>query len=349
MRKKILLFLILFFIFSPNVLAANNCISSISPNGSMRRANGHQSQWFSNGSFVSNGTVSSSCISISGYSSSVVNLRVSGNSFQFSPQGTGQTSATYTVSPSCSCSGSAISKTVVFTFSEWGLRGLVVSGYELSPNFSNMVSEYSITVPTNVDSVTLSFAPLESRASVKLNGTLITSYYDVKANIINNKIEINVTTSVGDSRTTVIKVKRSAAAASSSKSNLFVCPSGTYSTRGLAEYSALKSCAYTYTSSSDSNGCWVFNCDPLPNDNSTVEPASSSQSSKSSSKVSSKTSSAKPSSSSRYIEPTSYPDEDYDDSPETGSADIIIVAVLLSFTFAYSFWYYRNYKNMNYN
>ncbi len=320
MKKKILLFLVLFFISSSNVMAAG-CVSSFTASGSTRRANGHQSQWFNNGSYeTTGGSVSDSCFSISG-GGSVVNVKASGGTFQFSPQKTGTATVTYTLSASCSCSKKSISKTAYFKFSEWGLNSLEVKGYTLSPKFYNMTMEYTITVPENVNTVDLVLYPIEKGASIKVNG-ISASAGNVTAQIINNKITILVTTSVGDARTTTISVKRGGVVAS--------CD---YSTEEAAEAQAKKECTNYNITMDRSTGCYTYNC--LSSDSSSKSTSSKSSSSTSSSKKSSSIMSSKISSDSS------------DDNPETGSAEMYLIWFLGFAAVGYAVWYYKNVKNMD--
>ena len=215
MKKRLLIITFLCLLLIPNnkVLAAKttNCISNFTFSGSTRRYRGHQTQWFKNGTYTVKGTVNeSSCFSFSG-GGSIVKFQVAADKdeIQFSPQNGGVANVSATLKSSCSCSGTDEIKNAVFTFSEWGLSSLKVTGYSLSPKFDNMISEYTITVPTNINTVDLEINPNESNAKIKVNGKSI-SGNNTTAEIINNKISIEVTTSVGDARTTVINVKRSA-------------------------------------------------------------------------------------------------------------------------------------------
>lgn len=198
MNKKILFFLLILFFNIVTVNAA--CVENLSGvKGMTYRTNGHQNQWLQGmGSYTSQGgAVSSSCISIS--SSSIVKVKVSGTTFYFSPQAHGNADINISVSAGCTCSGTAISKSVHFKLSEWGLGGLEVKGYSLSPTFYNGTYNYTIHVPSNVNSVDVTAKPNEAAAKVEITGDK-----DIAAN--GNKISIKVTTIEGDARTYTISV-----------------------------------------------------------------------------------------------------------------------------------------------
>ena len=262
MKKSmiLLIFLFSFFLLSDDVMAdkTSNCIASLSPVGSNRRAYGHQSQWFSNGSYTVKGSVSSNCVTVSGYNSSIVKLNISGTSFTFSPQKTGQTTATYTASASCTCSGSEIKKSVTFTFSEWGLASLSVNGYSLDPKFYDMTKEYTISVPSNVNTVTLNFSPNEKSAKLKVNGISVSSGDNVQAEIINNKITISVTTSVGRTDVTTISVRRDGSLPASSEEKSIQSTSSKSSSSSKKSYNSTTSSSSSFDENPDAGSAEMF-------------------------------------------------------------------------------------------
>ena len=194
----LLLTLTIFFISSTKVSA---CVKSLNVNGSTYRVQGHQSMWLPNGSFSYEGSLPpSSCFHIS--SSDIVTVRVSGSNFQFQPHKFGNADITVSVDKSCLCDGiSSLSKTVHFKLSEWGLRSLEVVGYQISPAFYNGTMDYTLTVPNNVDEITIKASPNYSTSTVTGTGKR-------KLNVGTNKLVINVVTVEGDSRNYTITVTR---------------------------------------------------------------------------------------------------------------------------------------------
>ena len=196
------------------------CVQSLNVSGSTRRSNGHQEQWFDMGEYTisGKGSVDSSCFQIN-KSSSIVNVQLVGTKFSFSPQSHGNASVTISVSPSCTCSGETISRTAGFTFSEWGLLDLSIAGYDLSPAFNNMKTEYTATVPNEVTSIKINGKSVDggSEITISINDTKVGDKYIGKfettidnLKIGENEIKINVVTPEKVSRDTIIMVTRDA-------------------------------------------------------------------------------------------------------------------------------------------
>lgn len=192
------------------------CVQSLSVFGETRRSNGHQNKdWYNMGSYVSTGSVSSDCFRIS--SSGNIQARVVGTSFEYNPLGHGKASVTVTVPSNCTCDGKIISRSAGFTFSEWGLLDLSITGYDLNPKFYNMESKYTVTIPNDVTSIKINGKSVDSGSdiTISLNDTKISDVYKGKFEaIINNlksgenEIKINVVTPENESRDTIITVTR---------------------------------------------------------------------------------------------------------------------------------------------
>lgn len=202
MKKKLLKIILLVMLLFQVKSVSAACISSLDVKGVSYRTNGHQNQCLTGyvGSYSTSGTGTinnASCISIS--QSSIVNVRVNGNTFCFSPQAHGNADVTISVKASCSCSGSAISKTIHFNLSEWGLRSLEVVGYSLSPVFYNGTFNYTVTVPKNVNSIEIKATPNQSDS--KMTGLGVKELTNGE-----NKFTINVTTPQGNSKNYYVTV-----------------------------------------------------------------------------------------------------------------------------------------------
>lgn len=79
------------------------------------------------------------------------------------------------------------------------LKSLVVEGYAFSPEFSNVVKEYSVEVPNGTEKVTISAIKEDDTASVSGIG-------EIEVNEGTNKIEVKVTAENGNVNTYVINV-----------------------------------------------------------------------------------------------------------------------------------------------
>ncbi|MBQ9854067.1 MAG: cadherin-like beta sandwich domain-containing protein, partial [Bacilli bacterium] len=178
------------------------CVTGLNvPSYKVYRANGHQSQSLSLGSYSSEGgAVPSSCFSAS--SSGAVSVGVSSSGFSFTPKGVGTGSAVISVSADCTCSGSAMSRSVSFTFTEWGLRSLKIKGYDISPEFYNMTMEYTAIVPNSVTSLEIEAVANDRGSKIKITG------HD-NLQVGENEVIITVTTPESISRDYIIKVTRS--------------------------------------------------------------------------------------------------------------------------------------------
>lgn len=201
MKRIIYLLLFISLLFFITTYKVKACVKSLDVRGSTYRVQGHQNMWLPNGSFSYEGSLpSSSCFHIS--SSDIVTVRVSGSNFQFQPHKFGNADITVSVDKSCLCDGiSSLSKTVHFMLSEWGLRNLEVVGYQISPAFYNGTMDYTLTVPNNVDEITI-------KAAANYSTSKITGAGKRKLNVGTNKLVINVVTVEGDSRDYTITVTR---------------------------------------------------------------------------------------------------------------------------------------------
>ena len=199
--KRIIILLLFISMLLITTIEVKACVKSLDVRGSTYRVQGHQNMWLPNGSFSYQGSLPpSSCFHIS--SSDIVTVRVSGSNFQFQPHKFGNADITVSVDSSCLCEGvSSLSKTVHFKLSEWGLRSLEVVGYQISPAFYNGTMDYTLTVPNNVDEITI-------KAVANYSTSTITGAGKRKLNVGTNKLVINVVTVEGDSRDYTITVTR---------------------------------------------------------------------------------------------------------------------------------------------
>ena len=226
--KKVFVVILGLLLLLPKVNAA--CVEGLNVHGSVRRTNGHQSQWFDMGGYTTSGTgsVSSSCFSINN-NSSIVKVTFNGSNFSFSPQGHGNASVTISVQASCTCSKEVISKTVNFKLSEWGLMNLYIKGYEISPKFEKQnIYDYTATVPNEVTSIEIYAQPVDTKSKITVIVNDVTTVNEHVGTInatINqlkvgeNKIKINVVTPEDDSRDFSITVTRSGSGNTSGNSS----------------------------------------------------------------------------------------------------------------------------------
>lgn len=202
--KKIFVAIITILLMVTKVNAT--CVDSLNVKGVTYRTNGHQNQCLTGymGGYTTAttkaGTVDSSCFTIG--SSSIVKVRLNGTQFCFSPQAHGTASIKISVAARCTCSGQAISKTVSFKLSEWGLKSLSITGYDISPKFYNGTFKYTATVPNKVTSVEVNATANDKNSKIKVTG-------NDNLQVGENKITINVVTPQGDSRNYYITVTRS--------------------------------------------------------------------------------------------------------------------------------------------
>lgn len=214
--KKIIYVLICFIIFCPVAFAETSCISSVTVSGKNQRTSDFNSEWNMNGSYT--GSLAKGCeIKYVTGNENVVKVKTENSTFYFSPQGTGTTTVTVTVPSKCTCSGAEIKKTAYFNFSEWGLQSLSIDGYELSPTFNKDNFDYTINAPADLEEVSLSLAPNEQGATIKVNNIAINGL-STTTKIINDKILIKVTTSTGRNDTITVNVKRTSSPSSSTAS-----------------------------------------------------------------------------------------------------------------------------------
>lgn len=198
--KKIFVIFVLILLSLSKVDAA--CVKDLTVTGTRYRTNGHQNQclpYIGGYTTEGEGSVSSSCFSIS--TSPIVIVKLDGTNFCFSPQAHGNATITITVAADCSCSGEAMSKPISFKLSEWGLRSLSITGYDISPEFNNSKYEYTATVPNNVTSVEINPVALDYDSEIKVTG-------NDNLQVGENKVKINVVTPQGDSRDYFITVIR---------------------------------------------------------------------------------------------------------------------------------------------
>ena len=195
--------IIITILFCLGIIKANACVNSIAISGSTRRVNGHQTQWFNNGSVNYSGSVpSTSCFNISG-GGDVVTVKTDGKIFQFQPKKIGTATVTVSVNSSCLCSGvSPISRSVYFILSEWGLKSLSIDNYSISPTFYNATFTYTANVPYETTSVNVKATANQSNSTLKGTGTH-------SLNVGKNTITVNVKTPQGDSRDYTVIVNRS--------------------------------------------------------------------------------------------------------------------------------------------
>ena len=200
--KKILLFFVLVFL---NLLSVKACFESVSiASGVNTRYAGHQSQCRPLSiSYKTNGTTPSGCFSVSG-GGGVVRLSASSTGVCYYSLGEGSGSATVSVSGSCMCNGQGISKTVSFTFEEWGFRSITLSDGTLEPAFDNIHKSgqvYTATVSGGVDKITINAAANSAKSKVSGTGTFPLS-------IGENVFQISATTKLGRTTSYTIKITR---------------------------------------------------------------------------------------------------------------------------------------------
>ena len=201
--KRVIIYLCIFTtLFCFGMIKTNACVRSINVTGSSRRVNGHQTQWFNNGTVAYEGSATSaSCFNISG-GGDVVTVVSTGTGFQFQPHKIGTANVNISVKSSCLCSGvSSISKTISFILSEWGLSKLSVDNYSISPTFYNATFNYSLSVPYETSKITVRATPNQSNSTISGTG-------EHTLNVGTNRITINVRTPQGDSRNYYIDVTR---------------------------------------------------------------------------------------------------------------------------------------------
>ncbi len=198
-RRIIISVIIITALFIIGSIKASACISGVSLVGSTRRVNGHQSQTFPAGSF-SGTPPRSGCFHFSGQNG-IVELHLTSSGFTFTPKKIGTTTAKVTVDADCSCSGSVLTSTAYYCFSEWGLKSLSVTGYSISPTFYNGTFNYTLSVPYETNKITVNASPNQSNSTMSGTG-------EHTLNLGDNKITINVKTPQGDSRNYYITVTR---------------------------------------------------------------------------------------------------------------------------------------------
>lgn len=81
------------------------------------------------------------------------------------------------------------------------LKGLNVSGYDISPAFASGVTEYTVTVPNNADSIIVNATTNHDKAKVEVTGNT-----DLKVG--DNKVTVKVTAEDGTTKTYTINVKK---------------------------------------------------------------------------------------------------------------------------------------------
>jgi len=92
------------------------------------------------------------------------------------------------------------------------LASLIVSSGELIPAFNNSVFSYTVSVPNNQDSVTITANPISSTVTLDINGQLLTSNVPsnpLSLSVGSNVFSINLNSiDIVDSSTYVISIER---------------------------------------------------------------------------------------------------------------------------------------------
>ena len=202
-RRIIISVIVITALFIIGSMKASACVRSIAFSGSSRRVNGHQSQWFNNGSVNYEGSVpSTDCFVFTNNPNDVVTVRTNGKIFQFNPHKIGTATVSVSVKSSCLCSGvGSITRSGYFVLSEWGLKSLSVDNYSISPKFYNGTMNYTLSVPYEASTINVKATPNQSNSSMTGTGQR-------SLNVGANKIEVYVKTPQGDGRTYTITVTR---------------------------------------------------------------------------------------------------------------------------------------------
>lgn len=201
MKKFLLLFALVFF----NLSSVRACFESVSIASSVNnRYAGHQNQCRSLSiTYKTNGSTPSGCFSVSG-GGGVVRLSASSTGVCYYSLGEGSGSATVSVSGSCMCNGQGISKTVSFTFEEWGFNSITLSAGTLNPAFDDMHKSgqvYTATVSSDVDKITINAVANSSKSKVSGTGTFPLAVGE-------NVFPISATTKLGRTTSYTIKITR---------------------------------------------------------------------------------------------------------------------------------------------
>ena len=186
------LFLILYLLIGITSVKAG-CYKYVKVGGISNRTNGHQNECRSFGKFNAEGQIDKSCFTtLSTSNSSIVQLAFENGIPCFKSLGHGIATATISIKASCMCNKIAYDETFTINLSEWGLKNIGVEGIK-TIKIDDKVKTYTITVPSNVNSVNVIATANDKRSKIVGTGVknLVTgdNTFEVSVTSITNRTE----------------------------------------------------------------------------------------------------------------------------------------------------------------